>query len=364
MKRMKIGVATWYRRGHNYGSSLQAFAMQRFLQKAYDVELINYNQEHTNFLKIIKSKIKSCYFAIVNKRVIECWKKYEKWVQKNINASKKINKYKELIEYANKYDLTICGSDQIWNNDLKCDPFYFLRFVDRKKRIAYSPSIGRNYIEKSLRELYKEYISDIDYVSVREESSKKLIKDDLNLNVKVCLDSTFLLTREEWENIAKANDKVISKNYLFVYLLEPNNKQIDEIKKYATMNNKKLILPIVNPYYKYDKDAIVIDQFDFLNYLRKSDLVITDSFHGLVFSILYNKKFNLYKRFNDDDKNSQNSRLEDLLNKFQINKDVYVRNSMISEISLNYSEINNKIDECAEESRMFLKEAIKNSVKV
>lgn len=361
----KIAVVTWFRRGHNLGSSLQAFSMEKYLEKNYYVEFIDYNQEHKNISKKIKTFLKNCFFRIYNKRIISTWKKYDEWVNENINYSYKLSNFNDLKKYSEKFDAAICGSDQIWNNDLNCDPFYYLRFIDEKKRIAYAPSIGRNYLRNDLKDLYKRFISEIKYVSVREENAKRLIKEELNIDVNVCLDPTFLLTKEEWENIVKNNDSILDgNNSIFVYLLEPNKQQLDSITEYAKKISKKVVIPVVNPYYKYDDSAIIINQNDFLNYIHKADLIITDSFHGMVFSIIFNKNFNIFKRFKDNDKNSQNSRIDDLLTLFNISQDVYVNNNIINHINIDYSIVNKLIEKEAKKSRDFLNKSLDSVTKV
>ena len=177
------------------------------------------------------------------------------------------------------------------------------------------------------------------------------------------MDPSFLLDRKEWERIADLNDRINISNYIFVYLLEPKDYQIEMIKKYACSSGKKVIIAIVNPYYEYDDCAVVVNQFDFLNYIRKSSLIITDSFHGLVFSLIFNKSFRLFKRFKDNDKDSQNSRLDDLLSNFQVMKDVYINDDFRDEFLLDYSKINNIIHDKSLQSREFLDSSIDQIIK-
>ena len=220
-------------------------------------------------------------------------------------------------------------------------------------------------MRNDLKDLYKRFISEIKYVSVREENAKRLIKEELNIDVNVCLDPTFLLTKEEWENIVKNNDSILDgNNSIFVYLLEPNKQQLDSITEYAKKISKKVVIPVVNPYYKYDDSAIIINQNDFLNYIHKADLIITDSFHGMVFSIIFNKNFNIFKRFKDNDKNSQNSRIDDLLALFNISQDVYVNNNIINHINIDYSIVNKLIEKEAKKSRDFLNKSLDSVTKV
>lgn len=361
MSKINIGVVTWYKRGHNYGSSLQAYAMQQYLKNQnYNVQFINYNQEHKNIILKFKTKIKKLYLYITNKKIIIFWKKYDKWVKENINESKHIKNYQQLEEYSKKYDIAICGSDQIWNNDLKCEPFYFLQFINKHKRIAYAPSIGRNYIDTKLEDKYKNYISEIPHVSIRENTGKQLLNSVLKLQCEVVLDPTFLLSKGEWERlIDKSNTKQLKDKYVLVYLLEPRKEQTSDIEKFAKKNNLKIVMPVVNPYFK-NKNTITVNQFEFLNYIRFAEYVITDSFHGMAFSITFNKQFIIYKRFKDNELKSQNSRIIDLTKLLNINE-VNIVNSNLSNMTLtkiNYSDVNKKLNKEREKSINYLNKSI------
>lgn len=366
-KAYMIGLVTFYKEmGFNYGSVLQAFATQHFLKEnGFKCELINYLPYSNNINNLIKKLLQKIYLLFYNKKVLAKWNKMRKWIKKNTKESKRIIAYAQLKKYSRKYDAVICGSDQIWNNYKNvANPFFYLQFVPREKRIAYAPSIGRNFIDERVEETFKKFVSEIRYISIREQQGAEIIKDLLGRDVPVVIDPIFLLGKEQWEKEIKS--KNIEKNpYIFVYFLSKNNEYFEEVKKFAEKNNLKIITtPML-----YDKDdtAVIADAWDFLNLIKNAKYVATDSFHGLAFSIKFEKKFIVYKRFKDGTKETQNSRIYNLLNELDLNSRLKTNNNSISEIlnqNINYEMTNEKLDKLVNNSKSYLLTALNNVLQV
>lgn len=320
---MKIGIITFHR-AINYGAVLQAFALQRALNKnGYETEIIDYackylekcykkyyNPEHS--IKGIISAI--IYYPIRSARI----EKFEKFRKKYMNISSEKNITKEdLKKIANKYDYIITGSDQVWNPEqTDYDMSYFLDFVEPQKRISYAASMGTNEPPENQATIFKKYVQRYYKVSVREEENEKYLKKLLNIKVKTVADPVFLLSIDEWKLLID-NKSIINEPYIFVYCL--HEKKCYKYAKYLSDKTGKKIVSIpdnikVRCSGKKDFKAGVLD---FLNYIYYSDYVITDSFHATAFSIIFEKNFNIVMKQN---RKALNGRLYSISNKYDLDE--------------------------------------------
>ncbi len=332
----KIGIVTWYDRGHNYGSTLQAYALQTILQNmGYDSEFISFKSKKLN--KKIKEIGKRIYLYIFDRNVYKTWGKMDKWIESNLSISENNSSFEQLKSKAVKYDAVICGSDQIWNNSGGIiNPFYYLQFVDKSKRIAYAPSIARDYIDEDLADKFRDYIKEIKYLSIREKQGAELIKRLTGREAKVVLDPTLLLNKYEWESRISYDNELENKQYIFCYLLTKNDKYYNEIIELSKKLNVEVISPTL--FRNHNKNSKNVDFFEFLNLIRYADYVVTDSFHGVAFSINLCKQFAVYKRFSDSYKETQNSRIYNILNELHLNDRLVTDNNRLEVV------INNNID--------------------
>ena len=242
----KVGIITWFKH-NNYGTVLQAYALQEKIMSFGDeAKLINYStrikktmihEMKVNFIisklsdKMLKRKYKNNY-SKVNKKFNDFRNKY-------LNFTDECDNHIELKETSDLFDKIVCGSDQIWNPNF-FDKHFFLDFVeDNSKKISYAPSIGVSTINKNeIKEKMSYYINRFSSISVREEQGRECIKEFCNKDIKVVLDPTLLLTKEEW--IESLNINVDPKPYILCYFLG-NNK---EYVKIAKSLSKQLNLPI------------------------------------------------------------------------------------------------------------------------
>ena len=259
-----------------------------------------------------------------------------------------------------KYRLFICGSDQIWAPNV-FDPIYFLSFVDYEKpKIAYAPSIGLDRIPKELEVDYCNLLRRFDCLSVREEKGAELIKNICGLNAKVVLDPTLLLEDKEWLKLSV--DPKIEGDYIFAYFLGDNKTHRDSVKWLADRLNCKIV-----SISQYDLDREMTDYVvkyagprEFLGYIKNAKIIVTDSFHGTVFSIIFRKNFYVFERFSNTDKICQNSRIYNILNKTNlidriIKFDGYINNH-IHEI--NYNDVYKLLEAERLNSITYLKDSI------
>ena len=306
----KVAILTWLN-NENYGSILQAYALQQFIRKqGYIVEDIDYDA--SNKVKIInwisnrnspslfldKIKKKTCKWFSKQKIDFSLKQyKFKEFKENNIITTKKYKSPNELSEITKKYDIYVCGSDQIWSPKLMNPVFYF-SFLDKDEyKISYATSLGVSYINERKKEKIRTLLKSFNFISVREEKGKELLKDLTEKNISVQLDPTFLLDKNEWEELLNSQSNYNSNNgkYIFLYLLSPNKKYIEKVKKIAKKENLKvkIVLTDIGPFNTGFYELSDIGPLEWLDLIKKAKFVFTDSFHGCIFSLIFNKQKDL-----------------------------------------------------------------------
>lgn len=174
-----IGIVTWFKNG-NYGGTLQAYALQRILEfVGYNCEFIDFCPEAKSVTNKVIRFLKDIAIFLYKPKLYQSRRKIYKFVEDNLKVSPPYYTYGQLRDTANeRYVAAICGSDQIWSNaGGKINPLYYLTFIDEKKRIAYAPSIGYNQIPTKIIDIFKKYVNEIIFLSVREKHGAVLIKE-------------------------------------------------------------------------------------------------------------------------------------------------------------------------------------------
>lgn len=316
----KIGIITLYYKNNNYGGVAQAYALNKYFQNlGFDSELITYKKEKStlklfdknrnikSFIKRITNKLKKIIIEIVE----SCHKK--KYSSKLKAREEKLEDFRNKIphsklytkdnifEIENSYDFFVTGSDQCWHPGVIVGSFVFDFLEKKKKKIfSYASSIAvdeftNNYITYMKHQL-KKYKS----ISVREENSRFLLEKAIGKTVELVLDPTLLLTKQEWDSIT--SDRLIKEKYAFAYILGDEKKQRTVTKKIAKEKRLKLItLPFIkngvnftfklSDYNFGDEQMLDINFGDFLSLIKYADLIITDSFHAVCFSSIFQKEF-------------------------------------------------------------------------
>ena len=368
---MKNAIITWFHY-ENYGTALQAFALQEFLsKKEKDVEVINYIPQYNienvrkkvnikNICIFLLNKKKKLYNLIINSKYANKKNKrterFIKFTNQKIRLTKTKYTRNNINELNEKYENFIVGSDQIWNPN-NIDYTYYLDFTEKNK-IAYAPSFGVNKLNDYQKKLIKSKIEKFNYISVRENAGKYIIKDLIDVDVPVLLDPTMLLSKEEWEDIVtyKKDEK-----YILCYFLGNNNFYWKYVKKLQKNTGLKIrIIPIQAESY-LKKGEILPDAgpIEFVNLIANAEIICTDSFHGTVFSIIFEKNFSVLKRFNDNDERSQNSRIYNLLKLLKKEKNIVETNNKEFNYKVhNYKVIKNILNKKRTESIEFLDKSI------
>ena len=315
----KVGIATVHT-GYNYGSALQAYATKVILRKlnyqgvilALKGSLINGRdvrlkkivviflrllRHPSNFTKHIKRYETSVAHELskISTEQFECFtKNYLKPIFLSWKDLKRLGKTDDIVAF-------VCGSDQIWNADtLYVDPFYYLRFTNRKKRIAFAPSFGRENIPQYNRKIIKKYINGIDILSVREKTGVNIIKELCGKKAVWLLDPSLLLSSNEWRTCLtlEQTDIVMKGDYILAYFLDEPSEYA---KKWIKNLKEQMGLPIIElPYIrKLDKwfdQCVDAGPKEFIYYISHATYVVTDSFHGTAFAINFEIPFFVFQR--------------------------------------------------------------------
>ena len=313
---MKIGIFTLPIH-HNLGGILQNYALQKVLEKmGHEVYTINRrNKENTPVLTKLLSFLKRVAINIIynKKEVVRTWQttkenqlifgKINNFIKNNIKLTKSIKSTKKLrLLKKNNFDAYIVGSDQVWRPKYSPNIIdYYLGFLGDKKsvkRIAYSASFGVENWEYSKEETRtcKDLANKFDAISVREDSAVYLVKEKYGIDAFHVLDPVLLLTKEEYLNLIAPTKNTANINGLFNYILDETKLKTELAKKISLdLNlNQYSILPqncFEDVGRKRIQTCIKPSISDWIHSFSVADFVVTDSFHGLVLSILFNKQF-------------------------------------------------------------------------
>lgn len=311
----KIGLIT-YHGAENYGSLLQAYALLNTLNGLDNVEaeLINFiSNEQKEMYNIflpcnsLKNLVKNLYvlthhYKIRQKKTLL----FNDFRRERLNAewAKAFTTISD--ELGDKYDVLVCGSDQIWNIRIKdFYDYYMLSFSNHTRKISYAASLGGVDLHLKAEEkgkinnLLKEFYA----ISVRENICKSMVQDCTKQEVVTNIDPVFLLDRSEWDKIA--SERIIKEDYIFFYSVDYNEDSVKIAKWYAEKYNLPVyVLHTSWRSYVVCKDGMIwapkqgVEEF--LSLIKYAKFVISGSFHGTAFSIIYNKPFfRVQKRKNE-----------------------------------------------------------------
>ena len=353
---MKIATLT-YQRHDNYGAMLQCYALQKKIQDfGAETQVIDYvckvSEKPFSFRALkskgIKKYISGCVGAITR---IPRKKRFNLFRKQYLKMTKPYTE-KNISQIGATYDGYIVGSDNVWNSDITgMDERYFLSFVaDKRKRTSYAASFGNSKINPLFRERYSELLSEFSIITSREKTGAKLVKELTGNNASVVCDPTLLLTSEDWSSIAiKPKTKY---KYLLAYQMVPSKAFVKFVNQVAKSKGLKIVF-VPFPYgLSRCKTQMKIGPLEWLGLFQNADFIVTDSFHGCVFSVIFQKEFAV--------RISQlGERIENLLSILDIKGRVVNSNNDIQNmLPIDYGAVKNRLSVFQKESEEQLKQML------
>lgn len=351
-----IGIIT-YHHYYNYGTMLQALALQEKVEQlGYQTELIDFKQDNSlsryEMLKLrikrmpvyIKERKKYRALADSREKIKEKNELFEQFYKTYLHVGKK--KYtttQQLMENPPVYDGYVVGSDQTWNPFVANSPeAFFLPFVENKsKKGSYGPSLAVKSLSDEKEKEYRKKLSNFSFLSCREQDGAQLLSRITQKEVKCVLDPTLLLSAKEWGKYCEF--EIPKEPYILVYFLGEKSEHRRAVEKIQKLTNWKIIslpaayLEMENNDYK----KVWGGPKEFLSLIRGAALICTDSFHGTMFSINFQRNFFSFCKSSDSEESSENSRLYSALNIFGLsNRIIHNMDNLTAEdISIDYKNV-------------------------
>lgn len=285
-------IISWFNSGRNYGQTLQAYALQKKLKNmGYDVSHVCFG---TNVYPGFSAKKVIVQRIRLTKEQRNTQRKFDKFITEHMKVTNYLDSHEAICRFMDKKnpDFLICGSDQVWN-PFNADPIYYLYKIgsERTKKIAYAVSTcDEKRMGKFLEyPVISKWIKGLDTIFVRENSGKRIFEQLYGVSTQVVLDPTLLLSGKEWiDNLGLSHKK---ERYILCYAFEITETQQKIIQDKAKKTNCKVHYG--NILIKKDAKQTFASWSpeDFLEQILNAQEVYTDSFHGMVFSILFHKNF-------------------------------------------------------------------------
>ena len=347
-----------FQNANNYGALLQAYALHKTITKlGVENHVLNYQCEYMGkpyglaALRrkgIIRFLLGIAYHIV---RMPRRAKFAEIRSQMNITPILSRN---DLMTLEDQYDCFIAGSDQVWNDGItNLDPSFFFDFIKNpEKKLSFAASFGFEIMSDALKTEYKKLLNDFSSYNMRESSGVEIIKSLLNKPANLVLDPTLLLTCDDYNIIAQPPK--IKDKYILVYQITVSSFLLNTVRKIAKSTGYKVVtIPFPLGGFIRAKTNFSAGPREWIGLIRDAEIVVTDSFHGCCFSILYNKNFHAIIT-------GAGTRIYNLLDVFNLNDCLYKPGSELKlERNIDWEEINDNIDKERNNSLNILKEMLK-----
>ena len=320
----RVGIITFLH-NDNYGSALQAYALQRVIRElGYDCEHLDYAPDRTEKIRnLLRSGNSPKLIAEgLRKRSVKEGQQGARdksaaipdFYTRRMKLSRKCRNLNELAAVSAGYDVLVCGSDQIWN-PVWLNPAYFGVFTSGNvRKISYAPSLGiRTMPAAGKVRRVRKWISGFDAVSVREEEGAELLEKMTGVRPDVLPDPVCLLSREEWEAVAAPLPE--GEPYLLCYFIGENANYRERVRQISREKSLRVLeIPVTAEGYSSGFERLEgVGPEAFLGAVRGAACFCTDSFHGLVFGTLLGVQTEPMRRYREDDPESKNSRVDNFL---------------------------------------------------
>lgn len=368
---MRIAIITFHNT-MNFGASLQSAALYRYLTSDGNiVKVINYLPKYImnkkSPLKELKNAsgfrgmVKGLAYLLFCPLVLKKDKRYDGFIKENTCLSKIYHSFYELEQSYPQADVFICGSDQIWNPNLtgkKLDPSFFLEFVHDNNivKASYGSSFGEFDIEGN-KNVLLQLTSDFKYISVREASAASRLSECINKQVSVVLDPTLMLTKSDYSVMEKPiNCKC--KKYVLLYNIQNSSKSTEVAREIAKKYNWGLVDISANPFKKAKGSKRIMDlgPGEFLTLFKNAEYVVTNSFHGTAFSIIYEKQFSSVLH------TTRGGRIADLLDSLNLKNRIVSGSGKLNTEKIEYDAVNKLLTKYRNASKEYLDSILSISI--
>lgn len=354
----KVGILTFHA-VMNYGAVLQAYALKNFVDSiGYETHVVDFRRKEfkkAQYASGIKGLINRVYDFVYRKDINHSFKKFNSFILDELNTTRifSSNEYDSLSTELSSYYAFLCGSDQIWNPNKAMHPAHFLEFANKhQKKIAYAPSFGVSYFPEEKKNRLIEGIREINYLSVRERSGQKIIKEVTGRDSQVVLDPVFLLEDSHWEKISSKFS--FDDPYILCYILgEEDSTEINGILKRLKKELGYKIVRITTKGVSLINADITLRNVgpkDFISLYKNASFIVARSFHGTAFSIIFKKPFYSFLH------KGTSSRVSNLLDSIGLNDRIISTENVGVDIttSIDYSSVYKKLQLSKELSKNYL----------
>lgn len=360
---MKIRLITFHT-PKNYGAVLQGYSLYSYLRKySDDVEVIDYNTKHLRYLyKVIKkpTSLRSLALFIlglpyINSQKHKC-KKFDEFVSSYYSLTKRYETTDDLYHDPPQADICFTGSDQVFNPNRIIDErkaFYLDFLLEHTPKCSYAASFGIKQIPADKKDEIRSYLNRFSGISIREESGVKIVREIGGKEAVQVLDPVFLNDKDFWHKIETPYKKEF-KHYLFYYRLMGARTSDDVAFRIAKEKNMELVVMTGNVMKRPARNVLWdVGPQEFLYLLSHAEFVVTDSFHGVAFSIIFQKQF-IFSDVNAVTK----ERGYDLLKRCEIEKVACADSYQINSSAINYDYVSKKLDIYISNSKAYITKCI------
>ncbi len=357
----KIGLVTLFE-ADNFGTCLQAYALRKkIIDYGYDCDIIRFDRNlarpHTSRFETIKKiGIRQTFDILLSKKTIQAQKsKFSLFRKKHYTYSEYL--YSSVAEVTNadlKYDAFVTGSDMVWSWESRAFlDYYFLKFAKNGKRISFAPSFGNTNFTEEMEEYYSESIKGIDFCSCREKNGQRYITEKLKKECILAVDPTLMISEREWEELIP--ESFHGKKDRFGDIPASTYKKIEKLESDGYTIR---FVPQMHSQYLYEKrkgnDAF--GPIEFLTAFRDASFVITNTYHGLIFSLIFKKPFVMYHRDQGEHWNIHEERMQSVLETLELQERYIDFSDEIKKdyLQLDYEKVATLLQEQINQSGLFL----------
>lgn len=372
--------------GPNYGALLQSYATQQLLiNMGFETSIITYQGDRRD---VFRNGLTGFVFYVVSqfkrdknkrpKQILDALhqdnrnnriKAQKVFIKERIRGIRNFTNHTDLVKYASSLDVVMIGSDQSWLPNSMISITGSFEFVPKgTRKISYATSLGVSeypkYCWRQARKVWKR----MDYISVREEQGKKIINDICgDIPVQVVCDPTYLFTKLEWEQLIPVK-RLEEEKYVLCYFLGTDKKLFEVARNFAKSKGLRL-LSILTCEVAVEGDASFPDRLitgatpeEFVNFIRGAEYILTDSFHGLAFSVINEKQFYLFYPQREYLAQSRNSRLDNIIKMWGLEDRLILDKNIdwgkFETMDINYKDVTPKVLSKRNESLEYLQKAL------